>query len=170
MLEFTTNSVSVKLNGVEYSIPVNNLSMELSVELSEVEKRKSIFITKINEKQNIINSIRDFIQSAKKMSGEDISAKLSEIDEHSEELAKLNKEVESVVFDFYKLYITNYEEHKAIIRQIPIEHVWEFIQELFFASQGKKKVNLPEPISSEQKSQSIKTKLDSVKRDSKKRK
>jgi uncharacterized FlaG/YvyC family protein len=170
MLEFTTNSVAVKLNGVEYSIPVNNLSMELSVELSEVEKRKSIFITKINEKQNVINSIRDFIQSGKKMSGEEISEKLSDIDEHSEELAKLNKEVESVVFDFYKLYITNYEEHKAIIRQIPIEHVWEFIQELFYASQGKKKVNLPEPILSEAKSQSSKTKPVYVKRGLKKRK
>lgn len=170
MLEFRTNSVAVKLNGVEYSIPVNNLSMELSVELSEVEKRKSIFITKINERKNVINSIRDFIQSGKKMTGEEISAKLSEIDEHSEELAKLNKEVESVVFDFYKLYITNYEEHKAIIRQIPIEHVWEFIQELFYASQGKKKVNSPEPILSEAKSQSIKTKRDSVKRVLKKRK
>lgn len=170
MLEFTTRAVTVKMNGVEYSIPVNNLSMELSVELAEVEKRKSQFITKINEKQNIINSIRDFIQSGKKMTGEEISEKLSEIDEHSEELAKLNKEVESVVFDFYKLYITNYEEHKSVIRQIPVENVWEFINELFYASQGKKKVNLPEPTLPEAKSQSIKTKRDSVKRALKKRK
>lgn len=170
MLEFTTRAVTVKMNGVEYSIPVNNLSMELGVELAGVEKRRSQFITKINEKQNIINSIRDFIQSGKKMTGEEISAKLSEIDEHSEELAKLNNEVESVVFDFYKLYITNYEEHKAIIRQIPVENVWEFIEELFYASQGKKKVNLPDPILSEAKSQSIKTKRDSVRRVLKKRK
>jgi len=163
MLDIRTNSVVIKLNGVEHSIPVNNLSNELSVELIDVEKRKLIVNQKIGEKQTQINLIRDLIQSEGKLSGEEISARLSEIDEHAEELAKLNSENQAIISDYYRLYLSDYEGYKHIIRQIPLEYVWEFIQELFYASQGIKKNNTPDKIEQEPSSPKSETKSDSAK-------
>ena len=158
------------MNGVEYSIPVNNLSNELAMELSELEERRADYIQKINEKKNQIESIQTLIQSGQKMTGEEISTKLSEIDLRSVELKNLNEEAHNIVLAFYNAYIINYDEHKHIIRQIPVNHTWEFIQELFYASQGKKKQSLPSETTPEPKSQESKTKSAYAKRGLKKRK
>lgn len=171
MIQFSTeNSVSIFPNGVEYTIPVNNLSTEMSIELAEIEKKRALFITKINEKKGIIDSIQNFIRLAEKISESEIATKLAELETNTAELNKLNEDVSSVILDFYSIYIKDYAEHKAIIRQIPVEQVWNFINELFYASQGKKKQTLPEKILSEAKSPKPKTKSDYVKRGLKKRK
>ena len=150
MLKITSKrECTIEIDGELYSFPVRPLTTETSVVLSELYDDRSKIIVEIERLQ------RELVEAQAKIEGrKDDSRELSELPEKEkkevekdiEKINKLSKQIQTfsnklndIITGFKKAIIIDYDSHRKVCENIPIENTWEFIESLIDAMKTSKK-------------------------------